>query len=181
MNRPASLIALAVTVLAVAGCASVGNSPEGAPSAASSPVSCSSQLAAWRAGGASDQFSAVIDSLSGVQDATSALAQDLTAGNPTTSDQSQLDSIAGQLQSTAQDAAAMLPPSCVPGMRAADSAALADAVKAAVKTEVGVTKIGSGSDKVGVADLDAAQSEITAAGKKYDAAVSDAQALGGAG
>jgi len=78
-----------------------------------------------------------------------ALAQDLSAGDPTTSDQSQLDSAAGQLQSTAQDAQAELPPSCAQEMRAADSVALTDAVKAATETEAGVTKIGSGSDRAG--------------------------------
>jgi hypothetical protein len=66
-------------------------------------------------------------------------------------------------------------------MRAADSAMLGYAVKAATETESAVSKMGAGNANAAVAGLLAARGKIAAGEKKFDAAVSDAQAFGGAG
>ncbi len=175
------IIAPAVIVLATtatAGCTSQELAAINAP-ASSTPQSCSAQVAAWRNDGNDDAMQAVVDSLSAVQDATAAWAQDLSDGADTSSDVSQIDSAAGSLQSDAQSAQGNLPPSCMPGMRAADSAFLADAVKVAGKAEAGARLADAGRNAGAVKDFLSAKGETGAANKKFDSAVSDAQGNGG--
>ena len=179
VRKAAPLIAATAATIALTVCASLTNQVAAAPS--SSPTSCAGQLAAWRSSGAADYLHAVIDDMDGLRDSMAVLADDLSTGADTSSDQSQLDSTAGTLQSDAQQAAGDLPPSCVPGMRAADSAMLDYAVKAATETESAVTKMGAGIAKAAIAGLLAARGKITAGEKKFDSAVSDAQGFGGAG
>lgn len=177
--RTSGLI-LAAVVISASGCTSAGGLAA-AGAASSSPASCSAQLAAWRAVGSADYLSAITDEMSAITDGMAEWADDLSAGSDTSTDRTQLDTTAGQLQSDAQEAQGKLPPSCVPGMRAADSAALADAVKAARGTEAAMAKAEAGKNQAAVNGLLGVKKDIAAGDKKFDAAVNDAQAFGGSG
>lgn len=110
-----------------------------------------------------------------------AVADARAAGTGTASAASQLDSSAGSLQSYAGNTQSRLPPPCASGVRAAYSAMLSSAAKAAVRCENAVAALNAG--KTGTADsgLAAVQRDLSAAATDGDRAVSAAQPFGGTG
>ncbi len=152
--------AAALAAIALAGCASTSGQPSGnvtpftgSPSAAASsaPVaaassapSCADQFASWRDGGGLSDLEAVTTDLGTVSSAASASGNAMSAGSLDPSAQAALQQAAATLQSDTSTAQANLPPSCVPGLRGNDSAALTDYNRAAVEAGQSVTEADSG-------------------------------------
>ena len=152
--------------------------PAASPAAASaSPPDCRSQVISWRDNGGVSQLEAVVTDMGNVQQASTALGTDLTTGADISRDEASLQTAAASLQSDAQTAQANLPPSCVPGLRTDEGAALDDAAKAALGCQDAVPELGSGNLSVATDDVNAASTAITASGTQFQAATSDVQAF----
>jgi hypothetical protein len=110
-----------------------------------------------------------------VQSAASALGTDLSAGRDASKDETYLKTATASLQSDAQTAQANPPPSCVPNLRADESAALNNASKAAFNCENAISELGSANYNVAVSDIEAATAAIATSGEKFQDATSDVQ------
>jgi hypothetical protein len=186
MKRALALIAItAISIAALAGCASAGNSPGAvvtpasgpAPAAAPSSPSCNSQAVSWRNNGGQTQVNAISSDLTAVHTAAEALAADMEAGNGLSSDESALQSASASLQSDAQAAEANLPPLCIPGFRSAYGQALTDYSKASEDWQDGVGELSSGSEAVALGDIAAGTTASDAGNVKLQAADTDITAF----
>ncbi len=191
----ASFAAATLAVIALAGCASTSSTPSGnvtpftgSPSAAASsaPVaaassapSCADQFASWRDNGGLSSLEAVTADLGKLSTAASAAGAAMESGTLDPSAQAALAQAAATLQSDTGTAQADLPPSCVPGLRSNDSAALTDYNRAAVEAGQSVTEADSGSLAVATSDLVAATRSMGAGNKKVVAATKAISAFSG--
>lgn len=168
---------VAATSTTSAGPTASAAAPASAAPAASAPPDCGSQAVSWRDNGGLNQLQAVDTDMGNVSSASAALGADLSAGAQSSQDEGSLQTAAASLQSDAQTAQANLPPSCVPHMRRDYSAALNDASKASIDCQDAVSELGSGNYSVALDDVNAANSAMTASGKKFQAASADVQAF----
>lgn len=179
-----SLVAIIVAVIVATAHnpSSTGNtaatsSRSAAPSAvaAASPSGCAGQAISWRDNGGQSQTETVITDMGHVQTAASTLGTDLSAGTDTSRAETSLKTDATSLQSDAQTAQANPPPSCVPHLTAAESAALNNASKAALNCENAIKEVGSANYNVTVSDIEAATTAIAISEEMFQDATSDVQ------
>jgi hypothetical protein len=170
-----TLIGIIIVITVVTGHRSSSSGNTAAPT--SSPPSCISQLAAWRASGVPD-VQAVATDMYNLGTADEALYRALTAGKAASAQEANLQTTAASVQADAQTAEANLPPSCIPNFRSDLRAGINDADKAGIDSGRAVSELTSGNYSVATEDVKAADKAENAGTAKIQAAAADLKAYG---
>jgi hypothetical protein len=148
-----------------------------AAASASGTPTCMSQFTTWRDGGVGAHMTAITNEL---LDTTRPVI-DASLGVLSDADVARLKTAAASLLAAAKKGQADPPPSCVPGLRAGYTAAMADFRKGAQGALDGVKAARSGDMQTATGETEAAGSKIDAGGRALDAAITDMETFTASG
>jgi hypothetical protein len=177
-SRTPALIAAAITIAALSGCASAGNpAAAGQPSSAPASPSCKSQFNSWRTNGGGPKLIAVVNDLNAAVKDAHALGSAVADGAGYSRPESALQSEVADLQADSQTSQDDPAPACVPGLAADQSAALNYASKAAIDSDNAIQALNEDDSSVLLADAAASSKAARAADAKFSAITADLNAF----
>jgi hypothetical protein len=113
--------------------------------------------------------------------ASTAVGNDLSTSADASTDEATLQTSAASLQSDAQAIQGDPAPSCVPGLRADLAAGAGYYSTSAIDATNCLNQLSAGNTTVAIADLQAANTQITSGNTKLAAAVADVKTFNGQG